>query len=68
MSKFHPVQKPKHYNLVKGVDTFLLCRQFNFCKGNALKYIIRSAHKGTEIQDLKKAIANLEYEIKCLKK
>lgn len=31
-----------------------------FCLGNALKYIIRAPHKGTEERDLKKALWYLE--------
>ena len=35
----------------------------NFNLGNAIKYILRSKYKGSELQDLVKAKTYLEYEI-----
>ena len=29
---------------------------YNFCMGNAIKYISRAEHKGKQVEDLKKAI------------
>ena len=38
----------------------------NFCVGNAIKYIARAKHKGTEVEDMEKAIWYLERHLaKC---
>lgn len=34
-----------------------------FCKGNVYKYLTRSAHKGHELQDLRKALDYLQWLI-----
>ena len=66
------VNKPSHYNRLPNIECMDVVKWFNFCKGNAIKYIWRSGHKGgskaDEIADLKKAIKNLEFEIKRLEK
>ena len=38
----------------------------NFNIGNVIKYITRAKHKGTELQDLKKALWYLQREISNL--
>ena len=38
-----------------------------FCKGNAVKYIWREDHKGSNIQDLEKAVVYLNWAIERLK-
>lgn len=68
MIKNDPVNHPKHYNMLKKFESVEVAEQFNFCLGNALKYIIRCDHKGNKKQDLKKAIWFLEREIKNIKK
>jgi len=40
--------------------------KLDFSLGNAVKYIARAAHKGTELEDLKKARWYLDHEIKKL--
>jgi hypothetical protein len=61
------VNHPQHYNqggpigkdgtaeyeVIKIIDD--LGWGFQFCMGNALKYVLRAPHKGTEKQDLEKA-------------
>jgi len=59
---------PSHYKQYKGFEVIEVTEQFNFCKGNALKYIMRAQFKGKEIEDLKKAVWYLEREIKRLNK
>lgn len=44
------------YEAIKVIEKWHL----GFCLGNALKYILRAPHKGTEKQDLAKAIWYLE--------
>lgn len=34
---------------------FIIDQQLNFLEGNAIKYICRYKHKGTPVEDLKKA-------------
>lgn len=58
-----PVNHPGHYVKVPGVECIDVSQHFNFCKGNALKYIWRSGLKDDEVQDLRKAIFYLEKEI-----
>lgn len=61
---FDPVTKARHYNLhPSGVECITIAKHMNFCLGSALKYILRVDNKGTPIQDLRKAIQFLEYEI-----
>lgn len=57
------VKSPKHYKLpglnIESIDVLraaLTPEEFKgFCKGNALKYLIRAGKKDDELQDLKKA-------------
>lgn len=69
---FDEVQKPYHYNScgemdddgravfepIKVIESWGL--GWGFCMGNALKYILRAPHKGSEQQDLEKALWYLE--------
>jgi hypothetical protein len=61
------VNHPKHYNagkfeVIDVIDDWKL----GFSLGNAIKYIARAAHKGTELVDLQKAKWYLEHRIKQL--
>ena len=52
------VNHPSHYeSVVKGVECIDVTEQFNFNRGNAIKYIWRAGHKdkSKEIEDLRKA-------------
>jgi len=61
------VNHPPHYKLAGG-EAIEITEQFNFCRGNALKYIIRAGKKdpAKEVEDLKKAIWYLDREVKRL--
>jgi len=55
------VNHPDHYNQ-GGIECFDVIEQFfgkdaliGFCKGNALKYLMRHQLKDNQIEDLKKA-------------
>lgn len=64
-----PVNHPAHYTgHPSDIECIQITRHMNFNKGNALKYIWRSSDKGSEIQDLQKAIWYLNDEIERLKK
>lgn len=58
------INKAPHYNVgsievIEVIDDWNL----NFKLGNAIKYIGRCNHKGTKVQDLRKAIRYIEMEI-----
>ncbi|NKQ39515.1 MAG: DUF3310 domain-containing protein [Methanosarcinales archaeon] len=57
---------PPHYKQLKGIESIELIEQFNFCLGNAIKYILRCDHKGDKETDIKKAIWYLERELKSI--
>lgn len=56
------VNSPPHYQHLS-VECVDVVEHFNFCLGNAIKYIWRCDHKGKPIEDLKKAKFYLEREI-----
>lgn len=63
------VEHPQHYNK-NGIECFDIIKAFfgnntfeSFCLCNALKYIIRSRHKGNYLKDLEKAKFYLEQVI-----
>ena len=59
-----PVNHPPHYlKHPSGVECITITEGFNFCKGNAIKYIWRAQEKNNAVEDLKKAIWYLEREI-----
>ncbi len=58
------VNHPKHYtNHPSGVECIEITEHFNFNKGNAMKYLWRSADKGKEVEDLRKARWYIDREI-----
>jgi len=63
------VNHPKHYNNHQsGIECIAIVRHENFNCGSAIKYIWRRKDKGSEIENLEKAIWNLQDEIQRLKK
>jgi hypothetical protein len=64
------VNHPKHYTSKNGVECIQVTEQFNFNKGNAIKYIWRSGEKNPtkEVEDLAKAKWYIEREIERLLK
>lgn len=56
------INHPDHYKWLP-VEAIEITEHFNFCMGNALKYIIRADHKGKPVEDMKKAIFYLQREI-----
>ena len=59
------IEHPNHYNngnieVIDAIQDWKL----NFNLGNVIKYIARCRHKDNKIEDLKKAIYYIEYEIK----
>ena len=66
-----PVNHPAHYTQgkIECID-FIVDKKLNFCRGNAVKYIIRAGLKDPEkeIEDLEKAVFYLNHEIEELRK
>lgn len=63
------INHPPHYTAtdiepIKVIEAWRL----GFCLGNTVKYIARHEHKGTALQDLKKAAWYLQREIERLEK
>lgn len=55
---------PKHYkNHPSGIECIQVTEHFNFCLGNAIKYIWRADSKGNDVEDLLKAAWYINREI-----
>ena len=59
---------PAHYKDYTGFEVIDITSQLNFCKGNAVKYILRAGKKdgNSERQDLEKAMWYIKEELKHL--
>jgi len=58
------VNHPRHYTQhPSGIEAIEVTEHFNFCVGNAIKYLWRAGLKDDTIQDLRKAIWYIEREI-----
>jgi hypothetical protein len=58
------VNHPPHYtDHPSGIECIQVTEAFNFCVGNAIKYLWRAGLKDDTIQDLRKAIWYIEREI-----
>lgn len=60
-----PVNRPSHYMLPSGIQVMQAIEHLPFCRGAAVKYIIRAGNKAgaDEVEDLKKARWNIDNEI-----
>lgn len=59
------VDHPPHYTEhPSGVECIAITEHFNFCLGNAIKYIWRAGLKGDAVEDLKKARWYIDRELK----
>ena len=62
------INHPSHYNQgIEAID-YIESHKMNFNTGNVIKYVTRAKHKGTELEDLKKASWYLNREIERLEK
>ncbi len=65
--KHDPVNHPAHYTShPSGIECIAVTRHYNFCRGNAIKYLWRAGEKGNLVEDLRKAIWYINDEIKQL--
>jgi len=59
-----PVRHPSHYTShPSGIEVIEITRHMGFCLGNVVKYVLRADLKHDAIEDLRKAIQYLEFEI-----
>lgn len=59
-----PVNHPRHYTEhPSGIECIQVTRHFNFCLGNAIKYIWRAGLKDDAVEDLRKAMWYIQEEI-----
>lgn len=65
-----PVNHPSHYTRgkIECID-FITDQKLNFCRGNAVKYIVRAGLKdpSKEVEDLEKAVFYINREIADIK-
>ena len=55
---------PNHYiSNLSGVECIDFCEEFDFCLGNALKYLWRCEEKDTATENLRKAVWYIEREL-----
>ena len=57
------VKHPEHYKHPSGIECIDVVQHMGFNLGNAVKYIWRADLKNDAIEDMKKAIQYLEFEI-----
>lgn len=58
------INHPPHYTShPSGVEAITITEHMSFNVGNAIKYLWRSDHKGTQLSDLKKARWYVDREI-----
>lgn len=63
-TKTDAVSRPMHYTQhPSGVECITITEHFNFCIGNAIKYLWRAGLKGDAIEDLKKARWYIDREL-----
>lgn len=69
MSTQDLVNHPPHYTAhPSGVECIQVAEHFNFCVGNAIKYLWRAGLKGDQLEDLRKARWYVDREIVRLEK
>ena len=57
------VNHPAHYEANGPFECIELAQHFNFCIGNAIKYVWRHMDKGHPVEDLNKALWYIQREI-----
>jgi len=63
-TKHDSVKRPKHYTQhPSGVECITITEHYNFCLGNAIKYLWRAGLKGDPLEDLRKARWYIDREI-----
>ena len=63
------VNHPAHYNAPpSGVECITVTEHMTFNVGNAVKYLWRAGHKGSTVEDLKKAAWYVQREIERLER
>ena len=69
MTESDRVNHPTHYTShPSGIEAIEITEQFNFCIGNAIKYLWRAGLKGAKLEDLEKARWYVNREIERITK
>lgn len=64
-----PTNPPHYQQHPSGIEAIQITEHYNFCLGNAIKYIWRAGHKtDSPIEDLRKARWYIDREIQRLTK
>lgn len=63
-----PVNNPTHYQHPSGIEVIDITRHESFLRGNVIKYVLRAPYKGNEVEDIKKALKYLTWELERLEK
>ena len=63
-----PVVHPNHYAHPSGIEVIQITRYETFLRGNILKYVLRAPYKNDELEDLRKAMQYLQWEIERVEK
>ena len=59
------IDHPPHYTwMPNDIEVIDITELLNFCRGNAVKYLLRAGRKTDELEDLKKARWYLDREIR----
>ena len=59
-----PIEHPAHYTAhASGIECIAITEHFNFCVGNAIKYLWRAGLKGDALEDLRKGRWYIDREI-----
>jgi hypothetical protein len=62
------VSHPSHYFHPSGIEAIQITRYETFLRGNILKYVLRAPYKNDELEDLRKAMQYLQWEIERVEK
>jgi hypothetical protein len=58
------IDQPEHYTShPSGIEVIEITKHETFLRGNVLKYVLRAPYKGREVEDLKKAMKYLQWEL-----
>lgn len=68
LDTFDPISRPSHYTEGRKYEPRKVIADWglNFNLGNAVKYLSRAGRKGDKVEDLRKAIQYIEFEIEEL--
>lgn len=63
-----PVNHPRHYTQLAGVECIEVIENFSFLRGTAMKYLWRAGAKGDAVEDLRKCLWYVQREIDSMER